>query len=445
MEDRALTGSVYAEFKGGSVRFDYDLGRFGGSSLQYDHELARFACLLSLAGYDRVAAAGEDGGVRYEQEGLTAVLDEMGFTRRELCPAAARDEQSYFFAARTMTLNGEACELVLAAFIGSYQKMWYSDFDPLGAERVCRDGAGYAGNDEAGRIHLGFADARDFAYERLRAFLLKNNAGLPIRLLLTGHSRGAAAAGLLAAKVLAGGGLGEGLPIAPEHVFAYCFATPNYADARLTDLTDPRYRQIYNVVSPEDFVTEVFPKASGFGKYGAVFSIFGPDNRSREDYAREKAVMTRFFLDYRAARPYVPYKDGNRSVEKIVAVMAKSMPDMDAFYHKKMRLCFKSCTPFEFFRDTLCAFVGGSGSPEDRAAYERAKKLLVLGAEDRLGTSPPLRRLCAFFVFKQGLAGVTGGRVGAEYFNDAHIAETYLAYMMSMREAQLVRVQECAG
>ncbi|MBQ9506829.1 MAG: hypothetical protein IJR51_06700, partial [Clostridia bacterium] len=58
-----------------------------------------------------------------------------------------------------------------------------------------------------------------------------------------------------------------------------------------------------------------------------------------------------------------------------------------------------------------------------------------------VGTSPALRKISAFFVFKQGLAGLTGGKVGGEYFNDAHIAETYLAYMMSMRENQLKRTQ----
>ena len=48
MNDRALAGSVTAEFKGrGRVRFDYDLTRLGNSSLKCDHELARFACWLS--------------------------------------------------------------------------------------------------------------------------------------------------------------------------------------------------------------------------------------------------------------------------------------------------------------------------------------------------------------------------------------------------------------
>ncbi len=440
-----IAGAVDAVLENkGKIHFTYDLSCFAKPSAKYSHELARLACILSTVGYDRVSEippAEEGGEPTYEQTGLKTVLDSMGFSAQECCPEVARDEEAYFFAFRTVLLDGTEYDLFAAAFIGSYKKTWFSNFDPLGVGRVCNDGAGYAGSAEAEAIHLGFADARDFVYARLRAFIQKHRTGKPIKLLLTGHSRGAATAGLLAAKLLAKGGFGSELPVAADALYAYTFAAPNYANTELVNVRDRRFRRIFNVVSPEDFVTEVFPKVCGYGRYGTVYSIFGQDNLSREDYAREKAVMTRFFTDYRSARPYVSYRHGNRAVSKIIAVMAKSMTDLDVFYNKKLRLCFKSCTPYEYFRDTLCAFVGGNDSPEDAAAIARATKLLATSAVDAVGTSPVLRKLSAFFVFKQGLYGVTGGKLSAEYFNDAHIAETYLAYMMSMRADQLKKIQ----
>ena len=329
----------------------------------------------------------------------------------------------------------------MAALIGSYKRTWFSNFDPLGWDRVCNSGRGYAGNEEACAIHLGFADARDFVFGRLRDFILRTCTGRPVKLLLTGHSRGAAAANLLSAKLLSEGGFGPDFPLEADALYTYAFATPNYADERLVNTKDPLYRRIFNIVLPEDFVTEVFPKASGFGRYGTVYALFGADNRSREDYAREKAVMTRYFADYRSSRPYAPYKNGSRAVEKVIQVLSENVPDMATFYTKELRLCGRKCTPYEYFRVTLCTFVGGNDSPEDQANIDRAAKLLLLSAFDRAGTSRMFRKMSAFFVFKQGLAGVTGGRFGSEYFNDAHISETYLAYLMSMREAQLVREQ----
>ena len=445
MEQSALCGVVSAVLENkGTIRFDYDLSLFGKPSSAYDHELARLACKFVTVGYDRITedpGAEALTGVPYIQKGLKTVLDGMGFPYQELSPKAARDEESYFIAARPLTLDGREYDLFVAACIGSYQTAWYSNFDPLGRDRVCNGGRGYAGDAEAGAIHLGFADARDFVYDRLRAFMLKHRTGRPVKLLLTGHSRGAAAAGLLAARILTEGGLGDGLPVAPDDLYAYCFATPNYADAKKVRVRDRRFRRIYNVISPEDFVTEVFPKACGFGRYGTVYSFFGADNLSKDDYAREKAVMTFFFSDYRTARPYVSYRDGNRSVSGVIGVMAASMSDLELFYNKKMRLCGRRLTSYEYFRDTLCAFVGGDGTPEARERKEQATKLLVASALDPVGTCSVYRKISAFFVFKQGLAGVTGGKVGAEYFNDAHISETYLAYMMSMRENQLIKVQ----
>ena len=444
MAENTLSGAVTAELEGkGAVHFEYDLSVFAEPSAVYSHELARLACKFVTVGYNRITedpAAEAETGHPYTQKGLKSVLDGVGFTHQEIQPKAARDEESYFFAQRELDLNGKAYDLVVAGFIGSYKKTWFSNFDPMGFDRVCRGGLGYAGTAEQGAIHLGFADARDYTYEKLRAFLTKYRTGRPIKLLLAGHSRGAATAGLLAVKVMREG-FGDGLEIADDDLYTYCFATPNYADVRLVNVTEPRFMRIVNVVSPEDFVTEVFPAACGFGRYGKVYSFFGPDNLSREDYAREKAVMTRFFMDYRVSRPYISYKDGNRTVKKVIEVMSESMGSLEIFYSKKMRLCFQEFTPYEYFRDTVCTFVGGNDTPEDQARIDRATKLLAGSAVDMVGTSPALRKISAFFVFKQGLAGLTGGKVGGEYFNDAHIAETYLAYMMSMRENQLKRTQ----
>ena len=90
---------------------------------------------------------------------------------------------------------------------------------------------------------------------------------------------------------------------------------------------------------------------------------------------------------------------------------------------------------------TPCKFRRSADGPEDQARIDRATKLLLASALDPVGTSRPFHKLSAFFVFKQGLAGVTNGKIGGEYFNDAHISETYLAYLMSMRADQLIKTQ----
>ena len=441
----ALQGTVSADFKimgaSGKVTVDYDLSRFAHPSSEYDHALCRLACQLVTVGYDDLTedpAAEAVSGFPWTQYGLKTVLDAMGCGHQEIQPKAERDEVSYFIASREIDLPDGAYDLFIAAFIGSYKKTWFSNFDPYGVDRIANGGKGYAGDEEKGKIHLGFADARDFVHGRIASFIRRNRTGKPIKLLLTGHSRGAATANLLGAKVIANGGFGEDIAIDADNVFTYGFATPNYADTKKVNVSDDRFLRIFNIVSPEDFVTEVMPKAIGFGRYGTTYSLLGQDNASLSDYAAEKAAMRPFFDQYRIGKPYVSYKKGNRDVQKVAKVMAGTMPDLDAFYTKKMRECFHSYTPFEYYKYTLCGYVGGNDSPQDQENINRAMKLMLGSAFDLIGTSAGYRNLSKFFVFKEGIGGATGGKVGAQYFNDAHAIVTYLAYLMSMSEEQLL-------
>lgn len=441
---KALKGSVSADFKileaPGKITVDYDLSVFSHPSTRYDHELCRLACELVTIGYDDLTedpSAEAVSGFPWTQYGLKKVLDAMGFDHQEIQPKAERDEVSYFIASRDIDLPDGTFNLVVAAFIGSYKKTWFSNFDPCGKERIANGGKGYAGDAEKGIVHLGFADARDFVHGRIHDFIKRNATGNPIKLLLTGHSRGAATSNLLAAKVIANGGFGDGVNIDADNIYTYSFATPNYADGKKIDLKDARFQRIFNIVSPEDFVTEVMPRAMGFGRYGVTFSIFGQDNASLSDYAEEKAAMRPFFDNYRLGKPYVSYKKGNRDVQKVAAVMAGTMPDLDAFYSKKMKECFNDYTPFEYYKYTLCGYVGGNDSPEDQQNVNRAMKLMLGSAFDLIGTCPAYRKLSQFFVFKEGIGGATGGKIGAQYFGDAHAIVTYLAYLMSMTETQL--------
>ena len=435
-----LSTPIEIEGVKGNIDVDFDLGLFRNSAKDYNHELCRLACKLVVVAYDKIVdddAATELSGFPYTQVALRDTLLKMGCEHMEIQPKAERDEVSYFIASRDIELDGEEYNLILAAFIGSYKKTWYSNFDPYGVDRIANGGKGYAGDAEKGIIHLGFADARDFMFGRITDFIKKNASGKPIKILITGHSRGAATADLLAAKVIDLGGFGEGINIDRENIYAYCFATPNFADAKKVDVNNPDYRQIYSIVSPEDFVTEVLPKACGFGKYGTVYSLLGKDNMSLSDYRDQKDPMQKFYEIYKTDKTYMSYKDGNGSVQKVAKVMAGSMPTLDDFYTKKMKECFNSYTPFEYYKYTLCGYVSGNDTPEDQQNINRAMKLMLGSAFDLIGTSATYRKISRFFVFKEGLGGATGGKVGATYFSDSHRCETYLAYLMAMSEEQL--------
>ena len=185
---------------------------FSQDAKQYNHELCQFCSQFSMLGYAK-------------KDQLVDALEEVGFDvdNDYVNKQAKRDEVNYFIASKEITVNNEPKTLIFAGFIGSYHKQWNSNFDPYGLDRE----KSYAGNDEKGIVHLGFADAREFVYQRLQAFIAeKGIERSDIKLLLTGHSRGAATANLLAGKLI---GNENNRIVDSGNLYAYTFATPRVA------------------------------------------------------------------------------------------------------------------------------------------------------------------------------------------------------------------------
>ncbi len=441
MEKEKLSGLCDAKFISddieGTTSIYYDFNWFSQDSAVYNHPLARMLAQLVVAGYDKhIEDDTQSTGYFYAKPNLTVTLEKLGFTDIECNPTAKRDEIVYFIARRELELEDGKCNLIFTGLIGSYTKQWFSNFDPWGVERVCNDGKGYAGDEEKNIIHLGFADAREYVYLKLNEYVEKHPSELEPKLIIIGHSRGAGAGNILAAKIIKNGGLDK-LPIKSENVFTYLYATPNGVNMNEVEILDD-YKRIFNFVLPEDFVTVCLPEASGFGKYGTVLKILGDDNKSTRNYSEEKEFMQPYFFEAFGMNTYHPFRRGNRAVQKVIDALAKEMKTLDDFYNKPLRECFKTVTPYEYFRDTLCAYVAGGETDEEKAAVDRAMKLLLESSVDYVGTSPAYRITSAFFVFKEGIGSVTGNRLLKTNFSESHRPQTYAAYLLSMSEEQLM-------
>ena len=180
------------------------------------------------------------------------------------------------------------------------------------------------------------------------------------------------------------------------------------------------------------------PEACGFGKYGTVLKILGEDNKSTRMYSDEKFFMQPYVIEMFGSNPYHPFRSGNKAVRKVIKALAKELATIDDLYTKQLRECFKTVTPYEYFRDTLCAYVAGGETEEEKAAVDRATKLLVESAVDYVGTSAAYRITSAFFVFKEGIGSITGNRLMKTNFSESHRPHTYAAYLLSMTEEQLM-------
>ena len=163
--------------------------------------------------------------------------------------AYGRDQVGFTLAAKRVVLDGAERDVLFVVVRGTYgREEWLSNMN------ACNT-SGRRPDFDAARVpalHEGFSRAADAVQAAVEAYAASNGvANATAKVVVTGHSRGAAVANLLGAR-LDDGALLPG--VRPENVFVYAFAPPNTVLDRGIDCAAPRYRNIFNVVNPEDMV-----------------------------------------------------------------------------------------------------------------------------------------------------------------------------------------------
>ena len=389
---------------------------FTQNNKEYNHELARFCANFVLGGYK------SDSGK------MKSWLSQAGFNTSEMNFETGRDEVNYFIASKDIKVGGTVKKVVFAGFIGSHDDQWFSNFDPLGNERAnWKDrNAPYAPTTSDNTVHKGFADAREYVYARLKEYMSRNGINKSNSILLiTGHSRGAATANLLAAYLI-----DENSLVSPDRLFTYTFATPNVA--KIGKVGD-KYNSIFNIVNPEDFVTKVLLSSWGFSRYGITYTL--PSQRNDKQHKAYLASMRRYFREYRDSHiEFEPYNMGEVATYNIVDYLGENVSDLDEFYGKWLKAyqvpvdnimkwaCF---TPYYFFREIMCPIVMNEFSSNELERF-----LISFPQLSFFG------KLVRYFAKINADASVKEKRPFTD-FEMAHCMETYCAYTSSLTSSQL--------
>jgi hypothetical protein len=268
---RELSGFNIVEIEiGGNVDFTRNLGEmtwkdsyFLKDPYTYDrdlHELATIAALLSSHAYsNNTSIINNNVIIDVNSSRATLTLMDLGFDDENISaynyPAgsASKDTVGYTFAHKQ--LAGTDYNLIAVVVRGTPEtNEWYSNFD-----------IGH------GNTHNGFKLAEQELFNSLDAYITAN--GLTDRtrnkFFITGHSRGAAVANLLAARL----NFNQNFCMR-QNMFAFTFATPNVI--KRSEITFPElYRNTYNFVNAEDFVPylPLFANGWDFWKYGTTYVI----------------------------------------------------------------------------------------------------------------------------------------------------------------------------
>ena len=247
----------FLDFVGNSqLSFTYSDEWFTKSAYNYNHDIAKISMALTQCSF---AAANSETDFSDAYKNAKDLLNQCGFGKFMANNDAKTMPGGHTIgavaASKTLVDNGGTYTLIALGIRGhNYGQEWASNFY-VGAEGD----------------HAGFVDARDKVLSFLRQYIVSQNITGRVKIWTTGFSRAAATANMLCAQLDDGIDLGNGCTTTPHDVYCYTFETPQGTvdpNAR-----SPFYRNIKNIMNPNDLVPLVGPSEWGFDRYGEDYWV----------------------------------------------------------------------------------------------------------------------------------------------------------------------------
>lgn len=410
----------------GSKKINFKPDLFSESSYEYNPELSELSACLACMVYENDAKDEDQEHERiakqFQKLGFDPEVSTGEFISRHFFedPTGNFDDKATrgnyspsWIVHKTITINGEDNDLFCVVIRGTYHKEWIDNFDP-----------------GVGTTHMGFERATNFIREKIADCIKNTNPKNKIKILVTGHSRGAAVANLLGKRLD-----DDASNTNRENIYVYTYASPNAtSDERITD---SKYTNIFNIINPEDFVTKVLPRKWGYGRYGINYVLpsrtIYPDGfytyPSYDSFVANVQNKTRIYIgsetkssakDYRV---YNSYDEGMVSIELYVGLLTQAVSNIEKYYDKqlgsdseknrseKSNMKYAESSLFTLFTESLGYYMAKGKNKMD------GLKNLV-SAKSRWDYAGLITTV--FFVYN--------GKVTPQ-FGSAHTAETYMAML----------------
>lgn len=245
----------------------------------YNHSLSTASLCLALSAFGSNDGGNSDYTNKYKNvEKLLTDLEFEEFDKNDWFVKKPQSDSIGVVAAnKKLSIDDKECTLMAVAVRGGGNE------------------SEWAGNFTLGKSgqHYGFAQAKKQVLDFLKSYIRENKISGDIKIWLTGYSRAAATANLVAGALDDGEKLGDGVVLKKEDLYAYCFETP--MGATKSEIKNRlKYNNIYNIINKNDPVTKVAMFALDFTRFGGDY--FLPDKISDgNNYAAKKNAMEQFY------------------------------------------------------------------------------------------------------------------------------------------------------
>lgn len=252
----SFSAKLYTDYATSSVFYNMDYRWFFSSNTTYNSGLSRMSSLLSSVIYAENKINVLTGGT-LTTTASTAIKDWMEFhgmshvVQRNISSSTDSHISEICIGHREITYGSSTKNIVCVVIRGTNGTIeeWSSNFD-VGATTESNT------NWTTKTNHKGFDITANRINSYISTYLSTYCNGLDNVLWITGHSRGAALANLVAAKRIDSG----------FTVFAYTFASPTTTTSSTATAT--KYRCIFNIINTDDFVPYLPVAQWSFARFG---------------------------------------------------------------------------------------------------------------------------------------------------------------------------------
>ena len=323
-DGNVVYGSQFNKSVSATYPFSYDESWFNVSSTKYNHDLAKMSMRMTMAGCG--ANVANDKALFIKK-----LLKDLKFNENSIVanyPTPTRDSIGYTLAYKTLADNSTLVSVVIRS--GGYGAEWASNFT--------------LGNTNE---HQGFDDSAKKILKELEAYLEKYSDKMTgdIKFWVTGYSRGAAVANLLAQKMDAKANNSN--IYEKSNIYAYCFECPRNMIKIYDDSYYAQYDNIFNIVNYADIVTKVAMPDWGYTRYGIDMNLPSAENTKNYDSAYKsmlkeyKKIVAKVESPSMTADEALQFVDNQGSfTDKIASTLADHFDSQSTYvvrYQSEMR------------------------------------------------------------------------------------------------------------
>ena len=392
-----------------TMAFEWDQSWFSRPPEEYNHELARICCFFSDASY----SLDQDGN----PSDLIACYRKLGADMNSIryhygldYNSEAGNDQCAYILATVPLSDGTPLVILTVRGTPAGNNEWLSNLNIANSKEKSKSRKNKkeaAEKPNTLSYHEGFLNAEQIILRALLEYTggIKTASGR-IKLLITGHSRGAAVANIIGSHIVQ-----QGL-FNTRNCYIYTIACPNVTTMNEELAKNSRFSFIWNIINAEDIVPAIPFNRTGdwnYRKFGNIKVLANAWSAGRQHFYQElRPKMNRTYC-YLTGKDYQPSGVGSFITVQLGKLLASVNPDVDKFYKGTFAL-----------HKYLAKIVPAMFPSEEEKAEKEAK-------------GPSLSDRVVQKVDESNDGIIT--KI-LEIVNNLHQSESYLSFLMELDEAE---------